>query len=209
MSGLQHHFVSLEQQAGAAKLGMWAFVGQEILFFFGLFLVYAVMRSAYPASFLAAHEKLSIPIGTANTAVLLVSSFTMAMSVRAARSGKSRQLMSFLAVTALLGCAFLAIKGFEWSEHIRDADLPGALYRGHGLHGRPDIFFGLYFVMTGLHGLHVLVGVGLLTWLFILAARGMLVPPDHTPNTVDGVGLYWHFVDIVWIFLYPLLYLIR
>jgi cytochrome c oxidase subunit 3 len=207
--GLQHHFVSLEQQEDAAKLGMWAFVGQEILFFFGLFLVYAVMRSAYPASFLTAHEKLSVPIGTANTAVLLVSSFTMAMSVRAARAGRRSELMRFLACTALLGCVFLAIKGFEWSEHIRDHDLPGVLYRGHGLSGRPDIFFGLYFLMTGLHGLHVLIGVGVLAWLFVGAARGRLVAPDHTPNSVEGVGLYWHFVDIVWIFLYPLLYLIR
>jgi len=206
---LQAHFAHLEQQADAAKLGMWTFVAQEILFFFGLFLTYAVMRSTYPQSFVAAHEKLSVVLGTLNTCVLLISSFCMALAVRAARLGALKHTAAFLVLTAALGWGFLVIKGFEYADHIAHGLLPGALYTGRGLSGRPDIFFAFYFGMTGLHGLHVLIGIALLTWLIIGALRGKLTPHGDLPDTVEGVGLYWHFVDIVWIFLYPLLYLIR
>jgi cytochrome c oxidase subunit 3 len=206
---LQAHFAHLEQQADAAKLGMWTFIAQEVLFFFGLFLTYAVMRSAYPQTFVAAHQKLSVVLGTLNTCVLLVSSFTMALAVRAARLGARKLLAILLASTAALGCGFLVIKGFEYADHIAHGQLPGALYTGRGIPGRPDIFFAFYFGMTGLHGLHVLIGIALLAWLITGALRGELVPRGDLPDTVDGVGLYWHFVDLIWIFLYPLLYLIR
>jgi cytochrome c oxidase subunit 3 len=206
---LQEHFGDVAQQSAAAKFGMWTFIAQEILFFFGLFLTYTVMRAAYPETFVAAHEELSVALGTLNTCVLLVSSFTMAMAVRAAKLGTRRELAMFLALTGLLGCGFLAIKAFEYAEHIRHGFLPGMLYRGNGLAGRPDIFFALYFGMTGLHGVHVLIGLLLIAWLLIAAARARLSPRGDLPDTVEGVGLYWHFVDVVWIFLYPLLYLIR
>jgi cytochrome c oxidase subunit 3 len=206
---LQGHFANIGQQSDAAKLGMWTFIAQEILFFFGFFLTYAVMRSSYPQSFLAAHETLSVALGTLNTCVLLVSSFTMALAVRSARLGARRDVAIFLVLTAVLGCAFLVIKGFEYADHIAHGFLPGALYTGHGLPGRPDIFFGFYFGMTGLHGLHVLIGIALIAWLSVAALRGKLAPHGDLPDTVDGVGLYWHFVDLVWIFLYPMLYLIR
>jgi cytochrome c oxidase subunit 3 len=206
---LQAHFADLPRQSAAAKLGMWTFIAQEILFFFGLFLTYAVMRATYPRTFLSAHEAMSVPLGTLNTCVLLVSSFTMALAVRAAKLGARRPLATCLGLTGLLGCGFLVIKGFEYADHIGHGYLPGALYRGNGLDGRPDIFFALYFGMTGLHGLHVLIGLGLITWLLIAAARQRLAPRGDLPDTTEGVGLYWHFVDVVWIFLYPLLYLIR
>jgi cytochrome c oxidase subunit 3 len=203
----QPQFVSVAQQRSAAKLGMWAFVAQEVLFFSGLLLTYAAMRAAYPETFALAHERLDMWLGTLNTAVLLVSSFTMALAVRAAKLGERRHVVLALALTALLGCAFLAIKGYEYATDWSEGLLPGRWYAGHGIAGRPDIFFGLYFALTGLHGVHVAIGIlGLLSLSFAVVRS---TNPLGLRNTIEGFGLYWHFVDIVWIFLYPLLYLIR
>jgi cytochrome c oxidase subunit 3 len=201
------HFVNVEQQRQAAKLGMWTFVAQEILFFSGLFLAYAYMRSHYPATFAAAHRALDVRLGTANTAVLLISSFTMVSAAHASHYQRKRACLSWLAATAALGCVFLGIKGYEYATKIHEGFLPGAWYSGAGIPGRPDVFFGLYFALTGLHGVHVLVGVGVISVLIARCLRDRVFRRSH--SFIENVGLYWHFVDIVWIFLFPLLYLIR
>ncbi|GMV42729.1 MAG: cytochrome c oxidase subunit III [Myxococcales bacterium] len=206
--GLQHHFHTPEQQRSSAKLGMWVFLAQEILFFGGLFMAYAAYRFFYPETFLEAHEHLSIPMGGTNTLVLITSSLTMALAVRAAQTGDQRKLLLNLAWTFLFACVFLVIKYFEYSAKFEHGLLPGKFYAAHEhIAGEPQIFFGLYFVMTGLHGLHVLAGMVVIAWVFIRARQGRYSPAYFTP--VENVGLYWHLVDLIWIFLFPLLYLVK
>ncbi|MCC6751144.1 MAG: cytochrome c oxidase subunit 3 family protein [Deltaproteobacteria bacterium] len=204
---LQHHFHTPEQQASSSKLGMWLFLAQEVLFFGGVFLAYAVIRYFYPETMLAGHEHLNVPLGATNTVVLLTSSLTMALAVRAAQLGDRKKQVLFLAATIALACTFLVIKYFEYAHKIHLGLLPGRLYEGKGIAGHPQIFFAIYFVMTGLHGLHVLAGIGVLLWVLRRANRGDFGPGYHTP--VENVGLYWHLVDIIWIFLFPLLYLVK
>ena len=206
--GLQHQFDSMEQQKDAASLGMWVFLVTEILFFGGLFLTYTVYRWQNALAFARVSRHMDIALGTTNTAVLICSSLTMAMAVHSAALGRKRLLNLFLVVTMLLGGAFLVIKAVEYTDHIEHHFFPGP-----GFHypipadARPaEIFFSLYFAMTGLHALHMVIGLGLLTTLLVMARRGRFTPGYHTP--VEICGLYWHFVDIVWIFLFPLLYLI-
>ncbi|MCZ7587026.1 MAG: cytochrome c oxidase subunit 3 family protein [Deltaproteobacteria bacterium] len=206
-SFLQHHFYTVEQQASAAKFGMWLFLAQEILFFSGLFLAYAAYRFFYPDTFLHAHEHLSVPMGATNTVVLITSSLTMALGVRAAQMGERKKTVGYLAATILFACVFLVIKYFEYSHKFHDGLLPGKYFSHLGMEGEPQIFFGIYFVLTGLHGLHVLVGIGVLLWVMILAQKGRFSPDYYSP--VENVGLYWHLVDLIWIFLFPLLYLVR
>ena len=218
---LQHHFVSLDQQKEAASLGMWVFIAQEVLFFGGLFAAYAVYRHAYPAAFLAGSHHLNWRIGFANTLVLIGSSFTMAMAVYSAAVGKRKRTVALLLATVLLGGVFLGVKYFEYSEKIApclgDGEhagclLPGERFDGHAIHlegaeaAHAQIFFSLYFGMTGLHALHMIVGIPIILTIALLAWRGRFSPEYHTP--VEIVGLYWHFVDIIWIFLFPLLYLV-
>jgi cytochrome c oxidase subunit III len=205
----QHHFVSAAQQRSAAKLGMWIFLATEILFFGGLFMAYGAIRYFYPGTFLAAHEYLSVPMGGLNTVVLIGSSFTMALAVRAAQLGDRKQLMLLLAATFALACGFLVVKAFEYHHKIELGLLPGKFYRAQalGLAGLPHIFFGIYFTMTGLHGVHVVAGMGVIAWMFLRARRGDFSASYYTP--VENVGLYWHLVDLIWIFLFPLLYLVR
>jgi cytochrome c oxidase subunit 3 len=208
--GLLAHFQTPAQQQDAAKLGMWIFLVTEILFFGGLFLAYGVYRGLHPEMFLAAHHHLSVPLGGVNTVVLITSSLTMALAVRAAQVGDRRLLVVLLAVTIALACVFLGVKVVEYSHKFHDGLLPGRFYHpAHGqvIPGRPHIFFSIYFMLTGLHGVHVLVGIGVLAWVLLRARQGRYSPAYHTP--VENVGLYWHLVDIVWIFLFPLLYLVR
>ena len=206
--GLAHHFHSREQQRSSAKLGMWLFLAQEILFFGGLFMAYAAYRFFYPETFLEAHEHLSIPMGGTNTIVLITSSLTMALAVRAAQTGDQKALLRNLVFTFLFACVFLVIKYFEYSAKFEHGLLPGRFFSSHEhIVGQPQIFFGIYFVMTGLHGLHVLAGMGVIAWIFIRAKQGRYSPQYFTP--VENVGLYWHLVDLIWIFLFPLLYLVR
>ncbi len=205
---LAHHFLSLGQQYSAAKLGMWLFLAQEVLFFSGLFMAYAAFRYFYPETFLAAHEHLNVTLGATNTIVLLTSSLTMALAVRAAQLGQNKQLLINLALTFLFATTFLVIKYFEYSHKIHLGLLPGKFYSAHEhIPGQPALFFGLYFVMTGLHGLHVLVGMGVIAWIFIRGLNREFGPEYNTP--VEIVGLYWHLVDVIWIFLFPLLYLVK
>ena len=204
---LKHHFDDLEQQREAATLGMWVFLATEVLFFGGLFAAYLVYRVWYPTTFGEASRNLHLTFGAINTVVLITSSLTMALAVEASAIGRRRSLILFLLVTMALGATFLVIKGFEyhhkWVEHL----VPGPYFTFDGpdpIHAQ--IFFSLYFALTGLHALHMVIGLGILTVIVIMAVRGRFTAEWNTP--VEISGLYWHFVDIIWIFLFPLLYLI-
>jgi cytochrome c oxidase subunit 3 len=200
-------FDDLVQQYEASRLGMWAFLLTEVMFFGGLFVAYTVYRTAYPAGFMAGSQHLEVPLGTLNTAVLISSSLTMVLAVHAAQVGHRHLLSRFLLLTMLLGLVFLGIKGYEYWQKYHDSLVPGVRFHYAGPHAaQVELFLILYFVMTGLHALHMLIGLGLLAVLVVLTWRGVFSTDYHTP--VEVIGLYWHFVDIVWIFLYPLLYLI-
>jgi cytochrome c oxidase subunit 3 len=203
----QHHFATAAQQKAAAKMGMWIFLATEILFFGGLFVTYGAFRFFYPGTFVEAHRFLSIPLGGLNTLVLITSSFTMALAVRAAQVGERKQLLGFLAATIAFASLFLGVKAVEYAQKFHHGLLPGKYYRATGIGGLPHIFFGIYFTMTGLHGLHVIAGMGVIAWIFFGARAGKYTPSYYTP--VENVGLYWHLVDIIWIFLFPLLYLVK
>lgn len=204
-----HHFANAEQEFSAAKLGFWIFLCTELLMFGGLFVGYIYFRLVLPETFSEAHKVLSVPLGALNTVVLISSSFTMAMAIRSAMVNRQRQMIGYLIFTLLAAAAFMVIKlAFEWPDKFHHGTLPGAYYAYEGLaHVRaPQVFFGLYFVMTGLHGLHVLIGMGLIAWLIWRAKKGHFYSGFYTPMEITG--LYWHFVDLVWIFLFPLFYLV-
>ena len=226
---LQHHFENMEQQREAGTLGMWVFLVTEIMFFGGMFLAYTLYRSLYPAAFASASNHLDITLGTVNTAVLILSSFTMAMAVYFTQVGKRRPQVLCLGLTLVLGLTFLGIKAVEYKDKYDDHLIPGRLipsnpfnpavqdphqptdpHKLHLLEGatveRVEMFYWIYFAMTGMHALHMIIGAGLITFLLIFSLRGRFDPEYHSP--VEVIGLYWHFVDIVWIFLFPLLYLL-
>jgi cytochrome c oxidase subunit 3 len=205
--GLAHHFDNLEQQTEATTLGMWVFLVTEVLFFGGLFLVYTVYRTWYPDAFVAASHELDVTLGTINTAVLITSSLTMALAVRAAQLGERKTLMMFLVLTMLLGGVFLGIKSVEYYHKFVEHHVPGPSFQFEKEHVRhAQIFFSLYFMMTGLHALHMVIGFGIMAVMLWWAWRGTITKEYYSPIEISG--LYWHFVDIVWIFLFPLLYLI-
>jgi cytochrome c oxidase subunit 3 len=205
---LREQFNTEAQQKDAATLGMWIFLITEIMFFGGLFLAYTVYRRWYADAFAVASSSLNVYIGAANTVVLLSSSLTMVLAVRAAQLGKRKAIVWFLVLTLLLGGVFLGVKAYEWNQKFVEHHIPGPAFHFEGVaqQGPAQLFFSLYFAMTGLHALHMVIGVGLLTLLIVQAAKGRFSASYMTP--VDVVGLYWHFVDIIWIFLFPLLYLI-
>jgi cytochrome c oxidase subunit 3 len=203
---LAHQFDDAAQQRAAATLGMWAFLATEILFFGGMFTGYAVYRTAMPAAFAAGSRHLDFGLGTLNTAVLLLSSLTMALAVHAAETGGRVRLALCLAGTMGLGALFLAVKFFEYASKVREHLVPGPAFAAPpGSPPHLEIFFSFYFVMTGMHALHMIVGEGILLTLLLRAARGGFEGGRCGPVVISG--LYWHFVDVVWIFLYPLLYL--
>jgi cytochrome c oxidase subunit 3 len=204
---LAHHFDNLEQQNEAATLGMWVFLVTEVLFFGGLFATYLVYRNWYPEAFAAASHELDVTLGTINTVVLITSSLTMALAVHAAQLGQRRLLMTFLVLTMVLGAAFLGIKGVEYYHKFAEHHVPGPGFQFEKEHFRhAQLFFSLYFVMTGLHALHMVIGIGIMLVMLWWAWRGTITAEYYSPIEISG--LYWHFVDIVWIFLFPLLYLI-
>ena len=206
-TALAHQFEDLDQQRDAATLGMWVFLATEVLFFGGLFLVYSVYRGWYPAAFTAGSRELLVWAGTTNTAVLITSSLTMALAVHAAQSGQRRLLLLFLAVTIVLGLAFLGIKAFEYRTEFVEHHVPGFDFAFEKEYAATaQIFFSLYFLMTGLHALHMLIGVSIMLVMMWWSWRGTITPEYSSPIEISG--LYWHFVDIIWIFLFPLLYLI-
>lgn len=203
---LAEQFDDLEQQHEAARLGMWIFLATEVLFFGGLFLAYTVYRFLFPETFAAASRHTEVILGAANTAILLFSSTLMALAVRAAQLGRRGQLVWLLLGTAFLGVVFMGIKGLEYHQDFVDHLVPGAGFRWMEANpGGAEIFFWLYFAMTGLHAIHVTVGIVVMLVLVILAFRRRFDGGNYMP--VEIAGLYWHFVDIVWVFLFPLLYL--
>lgn len=218
---LAHHFDTAGQQESAAKLGMWLFMCTEVLMFSGLFLTYFIIRMLYPEMLLASGEQLNKVAGGANTIVLITSSMTMALGVRCAQVNDQKGLQRNLLLTIGFAFVFMIVKYFEYSAKIAHGTLPAgpgdtwytaniaSEHGGHALYlpKYAKMFFGLYFTMTGLHGIHVLIGIGVLSWLFIRARRGDFSDKNYV--AVENVGLYWHIVDLVWIFLFPLLYLVR
>ena len=210
----------MEQQRAAGTIGMWVFLVTEIMFFGGMFLAYTLYRNAYPAAFASASNHLDLKLGAINTAVLIFSSFTMAMAVYCTQVGKRQMQIVSLVLTIVLGLTFLGIKAVEYADKYENSLIPGTLIPGRPF--KPDIskfhllpgasiknvemFFWIYFAMTGMHALHMIIGVGLLTVLLIGSMRNRYSPEYFNP--VEITGLYWHFVDIVWIFLFPLLYLL-
>lgn len=206
MPALAEQFDDMAQQKDAATLGMWTFLATEVLFFGGMFLGYITYRHAYSDAFAQASHHTILSYGTINTAVLLTSSLTMALAVRAAQTDSKKWLIRFLLITVFLGCCFLGVKGLEYHDDLREHLWPGPHFT-KALPPPSQIFWFLYWGMTGLHAIHVTVGIGLLSVIAWMSGRGRFSSYYHTP--VEISGLYWHFVDIVWIFLYPLLYLIN
>jgi cytochrome c oxidase subunit III len=216
-SVLRHHFATPQQQKEASTLGMWVFIAQEIMFFGGLFAVYAVYRALYGAAFADAAGHLNWKLGAANTVVLICSSLTMAMAVHVASHGRKQQIVAWLVATILLGSVFLGVKVVEYREKFEHHLVPGPKFHYEAHHpenlGRDaklaehaQLYFSLYFAMTGLHALHMIIGIPILAWIAWRASHGEF--GAHYDSPVEITGLYWHFVDIVWIFLFPLLYLI-
>ncbi len=218
---LAHHFEDLEQQKDAATLGMWAFLATEVLFFGGALMAFAVYRYWYKGGFIAGTYAQNVAIGTINTVVLLTSSLTMALAVHAAAAGRRSALALFLGLTIVLGLTFLGIKAYEYTHDYREGLFPGATtfqptaevregwaHRGlDPIMREVELYFVFYFVLTGLHAVHMIIGISILAIMLVLARRGYFSPQYPTP--VEVMGLYWHFVDIVWIFLFPLLYLLH
>jgi len=206
-SELQHHFIDLEQQKDAATLGMWVFLVTEVLFFGGLFAAYVVYRTAHPESWIEGSHELDVVLGAINTGVLICSSLTMALAVHAAQLGRRNAIVLYLVMTLLLGGVFLGIKAFEYHHKWVEGFVPGPYFHFPGPMGKQvQLFFALYFAMTGMHALHMVIGMGLMVFLVREAWRGRFSAAYFTP--VENIGLYWHFVDIIWIFLFPLLYLL-
>ena len=219
----QHHFVSMAQQREVAQLGMWVFLITEIMFFGGMFAAYMIYRMWYYPGFAAGSEELDITLGATNTGVLIASSLTVALAVHSAQLGRQKSTVTFLVLTGLLGLVFLGIKFVEYKVKILGHHLPDGttitLFPAVGFfdvsqseHLAPiatevRIFMVLYFALTGMHALHMIIGVGILSVILWMAIRGQFTQEWHAP--VEIFGLYWHFVDIVWIFLFPLLYLVH
>ena len=205
---LKHHFDDLGQQREAAGLGMWLFLATEVMFFGGLFAAYLLYRVWYPDVFGEASRTLDITLGSVNTLVLICSSLTMALGVHAAATGERRALMIFVVLTMALGVIFLGIKGVEFYDKFAHHHVPGPSFHFEGPGAaNAQLFFSLYFAMTGLHAFHMVIGLGIMSVILWMAWRHRFSPSWYTP--VEISGLYWHFVDIIWIFLFPLLYLVK
>ena len=202
-----HWFRSASHEFESQKFGMWLFLVQEVMLFGGLFVGFLVLNYVFMDSFREAHHYLDKTMGAINTIVLLVSSFTMVMAVGHIQRAQLKRAMLHLFATFMLAGAFMVIKYFEYSHKIHDGLLPGKLFTNTELHGEHvSLFFTLYFMMTGLHGIHVLIGMIIIAWLMWRLRRGDFGP--HNFAAPEFVGLYWHLVDIIWIFLFPLLYLV-
>jgi len=202
-----HQFEDAAQQHDAATLAMWVFLVTEVMFFGGLFAGYTMYRAIYPAAFAAGSRLCEVELGALNTAVLITSSFTMALAVRAAGLGSRVTTLVCLGITMLLGAGFLGIKFLEYFHKYQEHVVPGLNFSYSGPSARQvELFICFYFGLTGLHALHMIIGIGVLTTMVVLTWRGRFSSAYSTP--IEVAGLYWHFVDIVWIFLFPLLYLI-
>ena len=228
-AALQHHFENMEQQREAGALGMWVFLVTEIMFFGAMFFAYTLYRTKFPAAFASASNHLDLTLGAINTVVLILSSLTMALAVYSSQVGRRRNQIVCLILTIVLGLTFLGVKAVEYHDKYEDSLIPGQLIPGrpfkpdvqeprdpydkHKLHLLPgatvknvEMFYWIYFAMTGMHALHMIIGIGVLSVILFFSWRGRYGPEYHNP--VEISGLYWHFVDIIWIFLFPLLYLL-
>lgn len=202
-----HHFRSADEAFESSKLGVWLFLVTEILLFGGLFVTYIIYRAMYPELFHEAARELNTTMGAINTVVLICSSFTMAMAVNTTQRNDSNRANQYLLVTLFCAALFMIIKYLEYSHKFHEGLLPGAHFTFTGMeHPKAGLFFSLYFMMTGLHGFHVLVGMGLIIWCIIRSNKNHFSSAYYTP--VEMTGLYWHLVDLIWIYLFPLLYLI-
>lgn len=202
-----HHFRSELHEFLSSKEGIWLFMVTEILMFGGLFVGYFIMHGNYPAMFAEGASFLDWRMGAFNTVVLIVSSFTMAYSIHLIQTKRAKQANSMLAITILCGLIFMVVKYFEYSHKIHDGLLPGHFFSFENpQNANLALYFGFYFCMTGLHGLHVLIGMTLIGWVLLRNLRGEF--DDHYYTPVEGVGIFWHIVDLIWIFLFPLLYLV-
>jgi cytochrome c oxidase subunit 3 len=202
-----HHFYDADTQFDAGRLGIWLFLVTEVLFFGGLFCAFFIFRSWYFDSFVEAHHHLDKVMGAINTVVLISSSLTMALAVRAAQTTNRKLTTGMLLITLACAGTFLVIKYMEYSHKIHDGLLPGVAFHAEGFKSaHPSVFFSIYFMMTGVHGLHVVIGMGLIMWILLRNIRGEFSSRYYAP--VEGVGLYWHLVDLIWIYLFPLLYLV-
>lgn len=206
-SHVAHHFVDSDQQFESSKLGMWLFLVTEILFFGGLFVAYIVFRAWHPDLFIQAAETLNTTLGAINTVVLIVSSLTIALAIRAAQLNQQKNLLLYLGSTIALATTFMVIKYFEYMDKFSKGIYPAGSYSYTGIeHEMAGVFYSIYYMMTGLHGIHVVIGIGIIAWLMIKAKKGAFNSEYYTP--VEITALYWHLVDIIWIFLFPLMYLI-
>ena len=204
---LQHHFYDPVQQREASKLGIWLFLLTEVLFFGGLFCFYAIYRSWYPEMFHEANKMLDVSLGALNTAVLIISSITMALAIRSIQLNNKRMTIINLVATLGLAGTFLVVKFIEYSHKFHEGLLPGKYFTATGIDAvNPHIFFGIYFGMTGLHGIHVVAGIIAISWMLYRTMKNHFSAEYYTP--IEMTGLYWHLVDLIWIFLFPLLYLI-
>ena len=202
-----HHFKGGMEEFEACKQGMWIFLVTEVLFFSGMFVAYAVLRVFYPDMMKDVHHLLDWRMGALNTVILICSSLSMALAVSASQRGEKEKIIRNLWITLIFASAFLVVKFFEYSHKIHEHILPGALYHYEELKvAKAPLFFSVYFVMTGIHGIHVIIGMAIIYWLIRRASRNEFGPTYFTP--VEITGLYWHFVDLVWIYLFPLLYLV-
>lgn len=221
-SFLRHQFETVGQQRESARFGMWIFLLTEAMFFGGMFCAYLIMRNWYHPAFVAGSNTLNISMGLTNTVLLTVSSFTMVMAVYSAEVRRRGQLVTYLVLTLVLGCIFLGIKGVEYHQKFVDHHVPGpnfsiqdfvhptnpkAIALSPDMAQKTQLYFSLYFAMTGMHAVHMIIGISILLVLIVRASKGAYTE-GHT-MTVENFGLYWHFVDIVWTFLFPLLYLIN
>jgi cytochrome c oxidase subunit 3 len=208
---LEASFENIEQQREASTLGMWVFLATEVLFFGALLTGYSVYRYRYPAAFAEGSSHLNLVLGSVNTAVLLASSLTVALAVRAVQLDQRRALRALLALTILLGAVFLTIKATEYYQEYKDGFLPGQYFSYHAQDPRfgvrqVELFFLFYFIMTSVHAFHMIIGLSIFAILLIQAGKGRYTAENY--GAIEYAGLYWHFVDVVWIFLFPLLYLI-
>ncbi len=210
-ANLAHHFDSLEQQHNTNVFGLWVFLVTEVMLFGGLFTAYFVYRAAYPAGWAEGSHHLNIVLGALNTLILLTSSLMVVLAVYSVQTNNRKRLALFLAITLLLGLAFLGIKAVEYREHFVDGQVPGALFRYEGEHpenARAVEMFNLtYFALTGTHALHMIIGMSIIAYLLYRGWKGKYNSEYYTP--IEMGGLYWHFVDIMWVFLFPMLYLIE
>jgi cytochrome c oxidase subunit 3 len=206
-TALAHQFDDIEQQHESAALGMWIFLATEVMFFGGMFLGYALYRGTYSTAYAEASRHLDVLLGGINTGVLLSSSLTMALAVHAAQLGGRRTVVLFLIATMVLGATFLGIKAFEYYQKYEEHLIPGTSFEFPGPNSNhAQIFFSFYFVMTGMHALHMVIGIGIMFVMILLTWRQRFSAEYYFP--IEMTGLYWHFVDIVWVFLFPLLYLV-